>query len=117
MTPREREALLRSLAEATFDAAADVEPPDGFLEEVLRRTSLAPASRLAELWRGLMLRPRFAYEAAYVGVVTLCLVCASLGVTPVEAGTVRAGVAIQQICSEAGAFVTRATSYLKEETP
>jgi len=107
------------LLDASFGAIESVEPPEGFLEGVLARTSLAPASpSLAGAWRRLMLRPRFAYEAAYVGVVTICLACASLGGASAPARTARAGVAIQEICSEAGVLVSRATSYLQpKETP
>jgi anti-sigma factor RsiW len=69
-------AALRDMA-VDLPWLAQVEPHPGFLAEVLRAT---PSPRpfpsgggMAEWWRGWVLRPRFAAEAAYVGVVLLCL--------------------------------------------
>jgi len=84
-----------------------VQPPSGFRRSVLRATSGAAARvRWAATWREWVMRPRFASEAAYVGVVVLCLAGATL-----DRGTVK------QICSEAGILLDRATSLLEKETP
>jgi len=95
-----------------------VEPPPYLVAGILARTSRAAAPpSWAETWRRLVLRPRFASEAAYVGVVMLSVACAALDDTPVETRSARARVAIQELCSEAGVLVDRATSLLQKEKP
>ena len=85
-----------------------VEPPAFFLALVLAHTSLAPRSTpIAEIWRRLLLRPRFASEAAYVGVVVLSLV--SIRVPP------RA--VLDDLRAEAGILLDRATSLWEKENP
>ena len=84
-----------------------VEPPAGFRRSVLRATSGARRRvRWAEAWRGLILRPRFASEAAFVGVLML-----TLGYTTLDRNTVT------QLRAEAGTLLDRATSLLEKERP
>jgi len=95
-----------------------VEPPASFLPSVLLLTSQAtPRVRWAETWRRWALRPRFASEVAYVGVVMLSVAFATLDDTPIEARSARARVVIHELCSEAGILVDRATSLLQKEKP
>jgi len=94
------------------------EPPASLMPSVLVLTSRAtPRVRWAETWRRWALRPRFASEVAYVGVVMLSVAIATLDDTPVEARSARARVVIHEICSEAGILVDRATSLLQKEKP
>jgi predicted anti-sigma-YlaC factor YlaD len=85
-----------------------VQPPVSFLAAVLARTSYETRrSRWAETWHQWMLRPRFASEAAYVGVVLLSLSFVTLD---------RSGV-LNDLRSEAGILLDRATSLWEKETP
>jgi len=94
------------------------EPPASFLQSVLLSTSEAsPHFRWADTWRRWALRPRFASEVAYVGVVMLSVALATLDDTPVEARSARARVVIRELCSEAGILVDRAASILQKEKP
>jgi hypothetical protein len=87
---------------------ASAEPPASLLQAVLARTSRASRrAPWAEIWRQWMLRPRFASEAAYVGVVVLSLVS-----TRVDSRAV-----IDNLRSEAGILLDRATSLLEKEKP
>jgi len=84
-----------------------VKPPASLRRSVLRRTSGATARlRWAAIWRSWVMRPRFASEAAYVGVVMLTLVCAT-----VDRST------LAHYRAEAGILFDRATSLLEKETP
>ena len=84
-----------------------VTPPASFRPSVIRMTSGARSrSRWAETWRGWVMRPRFASEAAYVGVVMLTLVCATI-----DRNT------LAHYRSEAGTLLERATSLLVKEKP
>ena len=95
-----------------------VEPPASLLPAVLLSTSHPPPRfRWQETWRCWAMRPRFASEVAYVGVVMLSVVLATLDDTPVEARSARARVAIHELCSEAGILVDRAASLLQKEKP
>ena len=86
----------------------DAEPPASLLIVVLSQTSRASRrTPLAEIWRQWMLRPRFASEAAYVGVVVLSLVSARIDSRAV----------INDLRSEAGILFDRATSLLEKERP
>jgi len=89
-------------------APVSAEPPPSLLMAVLSRTS-HPARRTswAETWRQWMLRPRFASEAAYVGVVVLSLASARLDSRAV----------INDLRSEAGILLDRAASLLEKEKP
>ena len=79
-----------------------------FLAMVLARTSHeARRTRWAETWHRWMLRPRFASEAAYVGVVVLSLSFVTLD---------RSGV-LTDLRSEAGILLDRATSLWEKEKP
>lgn len=89
-----------------------VEPPASFVTSVMARTSGSARASWAETWRRWMLRPRFAWEAAYVGVVLLTLACA----TP-DSPYGRAQVAFRGLRSEAGILLERATSLLVKEKP
>jgi hypothetical protein len=70
-------ALLR--LQADLPMLAERLPDDRFLADVLARTTLrgwaAPrrAARLAEGWRRLVQRPRFAFEGAYLGSIFLLM--------------------------------------------
>ena len=87
---------------------AGAEPPATFLAAVLARTSLeSRRTRWAETWHQWMLRPRFASEAAYVGVVLLSLSFVTLD---------RSGV-LNDLRSEAGILLDRATSLWEQEKP
>lgn len=71
---RRFESALRS-ALATLPTLAELDPGPVFVAEVLARTSRSPASsswadRARAAWQGVVRRPRFAWEAAYV--CTLC---------------------------------------------
>ena len=86
----------------------DVEPPAFFLQSVLRKTTYVPRrTHWAETWRRFMLRPRIASEVAYVGVVVLSLV--SIRVNP--------RIVIDDLRSEAGILLDRATSLWEKENP
>ena len=111
-------------------APVGAEPPASFLTAVLALTSgaeqRAPMSsraplrtRWAETWRQWMLRPRFASEAAYVGVVVLSLAAVTLDVRAVEAqnARARARVVLDDLRSEAGILLDRATSLWEKEKP
>jgi len=94
------------------------EPPATLLASVLSSTSEASRrARWADTWRRWALRPRFASEVAYVGVVMLSVGLATLDDTPVEARSARARVVIRELCSEAGILVDRAASLLQKEKP
>lgn len=87
-------------------APVGAEPPAFFLAAVLARTSRAARrTRWAETWRQWILRPRFASEAAYLGVVVLSLAVVTLD---------RSGVDLR---SEAGILLDRATSLWEKEKP
>lgn len=89
-------------------APVAVEPPADLLPRLLRATSGAPArSRWAEMWRQWMLRPRFASEVAYLGVVVLRLAAVRLD----------SRVVLQHVRTEAGILLDRATSLLEKEKP
>jgi predicted anti-sigma-YlaC factor YlaD len=84
------------------------EPPASLLARVLAKTShRARRARWAETWHQWMLRPRFASEAAYVGVVVLSLSFVTLD---------RSGV-LNGLRSEAGILLERATSLWEKEKP
>lgn len=84
------------------------EPPDSFLSTVLARTSNANRrTPWAETWRQWMLRPRFASEVAYVGVVVLSLTASAIHPRDV----------INDLRSEAGILFDRAASLLEKEKP
>jgi hypothetical protein len=84
-----------------------VEPPASLRRSVLRRTSGATARlRWAATWRACVMRPRFASEAAYVGVVMLTLACSTL-----DRNT------LAHYRAEAGILLDRATSLLEKEKP
>ena len=84
------------------------EPPAPLVSAVLAKTSLAKRRiSWTETWRQWMLRPRFASEVAYVGVVVLSL----------TAGSVDPRDVINDIRFEAGILLDRATSLLEKETP
>jgi predicted anti-sigma-YlaC factor YlaD len=94
------------------------EPPVSLVPAVLRLTGGASrCTRWADTWRRWAMRPRFASEVAYVGVVMLSVALATLDDTPVEARSARARVVIHELCSEAGILVDRATSLLQKEKP
>jgi len=89
-------------------APVGAEPPESFLPAVLALTSLAARRNpWAETWRQWMLRPRFAYEAAYVGVVVLSLAHVTLDSRAV----------FDDLRSEAGILLDRATSLWEKEKP
>ena len=89
-------------------APVGAEPPASLLVAVLSRTSQASRrTPWAETWRQWMLRPRFASEAAYVGVVVLSL----------AAVTVHPRDVFNDLRSEAGILLDRATSLLEKERP
>jgi len=99
-------------------APVTAEPPASLVPAVISLTSGAsPRSRWAETWRGWVMRPRFASEVAYAGVVMLSVALATLDDTPIEARSARARVVIHELCSEAGILVDRATSLLQKEKP
>lgn len=82
-------------------------PPASLRRAVLRRTTLATRrSRWAATCRTWVLRPRFASEVAYVGVVMLTLACAA-----VDQST------LAHYRTEAGILLDRATSLLEKERP
>jgi predicted anti-sigma-YlaC factor YlaD len=84
------------------------EPPASFLVAVLARTSHeSRGARWAATWHQWVLRPRFAAEAAYVGVVVLSLSFVTLD---------RSGV-LSGLRSEAGILLDRATSLWEKEKP
>jgi hypothetical protein len=88
-------------------APVAVPPPASFRSSVLRLTSGAIGrASWSETWRGWVLRPRFASEAAYLGVVVLTLACASI-----DKGTVT------QIRTRAGILLDRASSLMEKEKP
>ena len=100
----------RELVEPMGPSLAPVaaEPPASFLAAVLANTShRARRPRWAETWHRWMLRPRFALEAAYVGVVVLSLSFVTLD---------RSGV-LTGLRSEAGILLERATSLWEKEKP
>ena len=91
------------------------EPPASFSSAVFARTSRkGQRTPWAATWRKWMLRPRFASEAAYVGVVVLSLAAVTLDLRVAEARQVgsRAGVVLKDIRSEAGILLDHATSLL-----
>jgi hypothetical protein len=89
-------------------APVSVEPPASLLVAILSRTSnVSRRTPWAETWRQWMLRPRFASEAAYVGVVVLSLVST----------TVDSRAVLNDLRSEAGILLDRATSLLEKEKP
>jgi hypothetical protein len=103
----------------TLSPVASV-PVPSIVTSVLARTSGArPADRRgwAETWRRWMLRPRFAAEAAYVGVCALTLALAGLNVRPAEAvERVRASSAVfHELGDEAGILLHRVTSLWEKE--
>jgi len=89
-------------------APVGAEPPASLLVAVLSRTSQASRrTPWAETWRQWMLRPRFASEAAYVGVVVLSLAAVTLHPRDV----------FNDLRFEAGILLDRATSLLEKERP
>jgi predicted anti-sigma-YlaC factor YlaD len=100
----------RELVEPMGASLAPVaaETPASFLVAVLAKTSHeVRRKRWAEIWHQWMLRPRFASEAAYVGVVVLSLSFVTLD---------RSGV-LNGLRSEAGTLLDRATSLWEKEKP
>jgi len=98
--------LVEPMGPALTPVAA--EPPASLLAVVLAKTShRARRERWAETWHRWMLRPRFASEAAYVGVVVLSLSFVTLD---------RSGV-LNGLRSEAGILLERATSLWEKEKP
>lgn len=96
----------------------EVPPPASLLANVLARTSAAPRrAGWAETWRVWVMRPRFASEAAFVGVAMICLASVAFDGPPVETQSARARVVIRDLCSEAGSLLDRATSLLPKEKP
>jgi hypothetical protein len=84
-----------------------VEPPASLRRSVIRMTTAASRrARWAATWRAWVMRPRFASEAAYVGVVMLTLVCATM-----DRNT------LAHYRAEAGILLDRATSLLEKEKP
>lgn len=72
---------LRELA-TDLPLLAEAAPGPAFVRDVMRATLPPRVSEhvgWAEWWRALLLRPRFAAETAYVGVVLLCLTFATPG--------------------------------------
>ena len=99
-------ALVEPMGRGLVPASA--EPPASLLHAVLAHTSRASRrTPWAELWRQWMLRPRFASEAAYIGVVVLSLVST----------TVDSRAVINDLRSEAGILLDRAASLLEKEKP
>lgn len=112
----------RDLVEPMGPSLVPVEawPAPSIVASVLAKTSAARAAdRLgwAETWRRWMLRPRFAAEAAYVGVCVLTLALAGLDIRPVEAvDRVRSSTAVfHAIGDEAGILFHRVTSFWDKE--
>ncbi len=63
-------------ANALLPEMAEIEPDADFMRDVIAVTSGATAApslieRLSERWRGMLLRPRFALEGAYIGTLML----------------------------------------------
>jgi predicted anti-sigma-YlaC factor YlaD len=84
------------------------EPPASLLAAVLAGTShVSRRARWAATWHQWVLRPRFASEVAYVGVVLLSLSFVTLD---------RSGV-LNGVRSEAGILLDRATSLWEKEKP
>jgi hypothetical protein len=95
-------------------------PTPSIVASVLTKTSgRRPADGFgwAETWRRWMLRPRFAAEAAYVGVCVLTLALAGLNIRPVEAvDRVRSStVVFHELGDEAGILFYRVTSLWEKE--
>lgn len=67
-------AAVRMLA-ADLPSLAEMEPAPDFMAQVLAETSLKQtlAQRFAASWQGMLRRPRFAFEAAYVAAITFVL--------------------------------------------
>jgi predicted anti-sigma-YlaC factor YlaD len=110
----------RELVEPMGLALAPVgtEPPASLLEAVLARTSHETRrTRWAETWHQWMLRPRFASEAAYVAVVVLSLSFVTLDRSGVQPQYARARVVLNDLRSEAGILLDRATSLWEKEKP
>jgi len=92
----ECEALSLALARLPGDLAAMsmLVPDDRFVDDVLDATSYRPgrweelASRVARGWAALVERPRFAWEAAYVGAVALWILGGAFG-APLRAASDR----------------------------
>ena len=84
-----------------------VPPPSLFMAVVSRTSRAARRAPWAEIWRQWMLRPRFASEVAYIGVVVLSLASARLDSRAV----------INDLRSEAGILFDRAASLLEKEKP
>ena len=99
---------------------AGAEPPASLLTAVLAQTSGATRrTRWAETWHRWMLRPRFAAEAAYVGVAVLSLAVVTLDRSGIEARDTRARarVVYDGLRSEAGALLNRASTLWEKEKP
>jgi len=95
-----------------------VRPPRSLRAGVLARTSRPAWSfRWTETWRCWVLRPRFASEAAYIGVVALAVACATRHPGGASTRTARAGAVLSEIGNEAGIFLNRATSLWEKERP
>jgi hypothetical protein len=112
----------RELVEPMGSTLTPVEarPAPSIVASVLARTSgvrKPESAGWAETWRRWMLRPRFAAEAAYVGVCLLTLALAGLNIRPVQAvERVRlSGVVFQEIGDEAGILFHRVTSLWEKE--
>lgn len=98
--------LVEPMGPLLAPVAAD--PPASLLAAVLARTSHeSRRARWAEIWHQWVLRPRFASEVAYVGVVLLSLSFVTLD---------RSGV-LNGLRSEAGILLDRATSLWEKEKP
>jgi predicted anti-sigma-YlaC factor YlaD len=92
----------RSVAGALDQLSADLptlaenEPGRGFVTAVLSATSERStlAADLVSFWRGLLRRPRFAFEAAYVGTVLMVALVSVLGARDLGETAVRVARAI-----------------------
>ncbi len=113
-------ASCRELVEPMGESLAPVavDPPASLLAAVLARTIHEPswAARWAETWRQWMLRPRFASEAAFVGVVVLSMAAVRVSPRTIDAETEKAKVAYEQIRGQAGNLLDRAASLLDAMT-
>jgi hypothetical protein len=87
---------------ADLPLLAEIRPDEGFLGDVLERTSARPdwTARLTRGWRALLQRPRIAWEGAYVG-ACLFAVLFALPQSPL-AGVPQRAVVLAQAHPDAG---------------